>query len=84
MLGHAGGLAVWVGFLPACACQLLEQRAVHVAASQHTPMPPVAAAAAQFLLSAGPFTGHKGELLMDHKDDAVRCGVEGAMCVQGP
>ena len=26
----------------------------------------------QFLLSMGPFTGHKNEFLIDHKDDAVR------------
>lgn len=26
----------------------------------------------QFLLSMGPFTGHKGQLLIDHHDEAVR------------
>lgn len=31
----------------------------------------------QFLLSMGPFTGHKGELLIDHLDEAVRCGWAG-------
>ena len=30
------------------------------------------AAALQFLLSMGPFTGHKGRLLVDHADEAVR------------
>lgn len=33
-------------------------------------MPP--ARLPQFLLSMGPFTGHKNEFLIDHKDDAVR------------
>lgn len=27
----------------------------------------------KFLLSMGPFTGHKASFLVDHKDDAVRC-----------
>ncbi len=26
----------------------------------------------KFLLSMGPFTGHKASFLVDHKDDAVR------------
>ena len=26
----------------------------------------------KFLLSMGPFTGHKGQFFIDHKDDAVR------------
>lgn len=34
--------------------------------------PPCPPNALQFLLSMGPFTGHKNEFLVDHKDDAVR------------
>ena len=33
----------------------------------------------QFLLSMGPFTGHKGQFLIDDKDDAVR----GALVLEG-
>ncbi|KAI7844259.1 hypothetical protein COHA_002057 [Chlorella ohadii] len=33
----------------------------------------------KFLLSVGPFTGHKGQLAIDHKDDAVR----GALVLEG-
>lgn len=41
----------------------------------------------KFLLSMGPFTGHKEHFLVDHSDDAVRCArVKGgrsaaALCV---